>query len=163
MNKEKAVPRTNIGVAIRGWGTREQPCLALSRPLHLSYEAAELENQPSDGATLVTYWFGERWVSTWLFPKKLVDAGYLDRAFCDPVLIALEGNADRGYLEASMYAIRYLRDEPEWIDLGSVVRFAENLRYSGDPRGEIADVLLSRLQGNPASEIEELIAEVRSG
>jgi hypothetical protein len=44
-----------------------------------------------------------------------------------------------------------------------VVRFAANLRYPGDPRGEIADVLLSRLQGDPAREIEELIAEARSG
>ena len=153
--------RSTRGVLLRGWGTREQPCIALSRPVRLSFEAVELESQPPDGATLVTYWFGERWVSTWLFPKKLVDAGYLDRAFCDPVLLALEGNVDRGYLEASMFAIRYLRDEPEWIDLGSVVRFAENLRYSGDPRGEIADVLLSRLQGDPANEIEDLIAAVR--
>ena len=155
--------RSTRGVLLRGWGTREQPCIALSRPLRLSYEAAELENQLSDGATLVTYWFGERWVSTWLFPKELVDAGYLDQAFCDPVLLAVEGSLEGGCLVAAMYAIRYLRDEPEWIDLGSVVRSAANLRYPGDPRGEIADVLLSRLQGDPAREIEELIAEARSG
>jgi hypothetical protein len=150
-----------MGVAIRGWGTREQPCLALSRPVWLSYEAEELESQPPDGATLVTYWFGDRWISTWLFPKKLVRAGYLDQAFGDPVLLALEGNVDRGYLDASLYAIRYLKEEPEWIDLGSVVRFAENLRYPGDPRGEIADLLLSRLQGDPIQEIARVIAAVR--
>lgn len=155
--------RSTRGVLLRGWGTREQPCIALSRPILLSFEAVELENQPPDGATLVTYWFGERWVSTWLFPKKLVDAGYLDQAFCDPVLLAVEGSLEGGCLVAAMYAIRYLRDEPEWIDLGSLVRFAANLRYPGDPRGEIADVLLSRLQGDPAHEIEELIAEARSG
>jgi hypothetical protein len=129
----------------------------MSRPIRLTYEAVELENQPPDGATLVTYWYGERWITTWLFPKKLVDAGYLDRAFCDPVLLAVEGNVDRGHLDASVYAIRYLRDEPEWIDLGKVVRFAENLRYPGDPRGEIADLLLSRLQGSPATEVERLL------
>lgn len=151
------------GVLLRGWGTSEQPCIAFSRPIRLSFEAVELENQPPDGATLVTYWFGERWISTWLFPKKLVDAGYLDQAFCDPVLLAVEGSLEGGCLVAAMYAIRYLRDEPEWIDLGSVVRFAANLRYPGDPRGEIANVLLSRLQGDPASEIAELIAEVRLG
>jgi len=149
-----------MGVAIRGWGTSEQPCLAMSRPVRLTYEVVELENQPPDGATLVTYWFGERWVSTWLFPRRLVEAGYLDQAFCDPVLLALEGNLDRGYLDASMYAISYLKDEPEWVDLGSVVRYAENLRYPGDPRGEIADVLLCRLQGNPAREVENLLKTV---
>jgi hypothetical protein len=152
-----------MGLRISGWGTSEQPCLAMSRPIRLTYEAVELENQPPDGATLVTYWFGERWVSTWLFPKKLVDAGYLDQTFCDPVLLAVEGSLEGEYLVAAMYAIRYLRDEPVWIDLGSVVRFAANLRYGGDPRGEIADVLLSRLQGDPANAIEELIAKVRLG
>lgn len=152
--------RSTRGVLLRGWGTREQPCLAMSRPIRLTYEAVELENQPPNGATLVTYWFGERWVSTWLFPKKLVDAGYLDGSFCDPVLLAVEGNVGRRNLVAAMYAIRHLRDEPEWIDLGSVVRFAENLRYPGDPRGEIADVLLCRLQGNPAREVENLLKTV---
>ena len=146
-----------MGVALRGWGTKEQPCLAMSRPVRLTYEVVEMENQPPHGATLVTYWFGERWVSTWLFPRRLVEAGYLDQAFCDPVLLALEGNLDRGYLDACMYAIRYLRDEPEWIDLGSHIRFAEDLRYRGDPRGEIADLLLSRLQGDPGMEIDRLI------
>lgn len=149
-----------MGVALRGWGTKEQPCLAMSRPVRLTYEVVELENQPPHGATLVTYWFGDRWVSSWLFRRELVDSGYLDQAFCDPVLLALEGNLDRGHLVATMYAIRYLRDEPEWIDLGSVVRLAENLRYPGDPRGEIADVLLCRLQGNPAEEIKKLLDAV---
>ena len=155
------MPRTNIGVAIRGWGTREQPCLALSRPVWLSYTVVEIENRSPESPALVTYWFGEHWISTWLFPRELVNSGYLDQAFCDPVLLALEGNVDLGYLDACMYAIRHLRDEPEWIDLGSHIRFAEDLRYRGDPRGEIADLLLSRLQGNPAQEIDRLIASAQ--
>ena len=57
-----------------------------------------------------------------------------------------------------MYAIRRLKDEPEWIDLGPQIRFPENLRYPGDPRGEVADLLLSRLQGYPTQEIARLIA-----
>ena len=81
-----------------------------------------------------------------------------DRHGKTAVLLALEGNLDLGYLDACMYAIRHLKDEPEWIDLGPQIRFEEDLRCPGDPRGEIADLLLSRLQGSPAQEIDRLIA-----
>ena len=67
---------------------------------------------------------------------------------------------DRGHLVAAIYAIWFLRDEPEWIDLGPVARLEETRRYAGDARGEIADLLLSRLQGEPAEQIEHLIALV---
>jgi len=159
---ERVMTHSTMGVQIRGSGTRDRPCLALSRPVWLSYEVVQLKNRPPDRDPLLTYWFGERWISTWLFPRELVDSRYLDQAFCDPVLLALEGNLDLGYLDACIYAIRHLKDEPEWIDLGPQIRFAEDLRYPGDPRGEIADLLLSRLQGNPAMEVERLLATVPS-
>jgi len=46
-------------------------------------------------------------------------------------------------------------------DLGPQIRFAEALRCRGDPRGEIADLLHFRLQGDPMQEIARLIAAVR--
>ena len=147
-----------MGAPIRGWGTSEQPCLAMSRPIRLTCNVEKLEGAPPGFPPLVTYRYENRWIATWLFSRHLVERGYLDQAFCDPVILAIEGHVERGNLVAAMYAIRYLRDEPEWIDLGPVVRLAENLRYTGDPRGEMADLLLCRLQGNPAKEIEKLIA-----
>jgi hypothetical protein len=46
---------------------------------------------------------------------------------------------------------------PEWIDLGPVARLARAWRHPGDPRGEIAELLLSRLQGTPEEQIEKLL------
>ena len=149
-----------MGIRISGWGTSEQPCLAMSRPIRLTYEVEELEGAPPEFPPLIKYQFERRWIATWLFPRNLVERGYLDQAFCDPVILAIEGHVERGNLVAAIYAIRFLRDEPEWIDLGSLVRFAEDLRYPGDPRGEIADVLLCRLQGNPVEEIGKLFDTV---
>ena len=68
-----------------------------------------------------------------------------------------------GLTEEVVRQVSALKDEPEWIVLGPQIRFAEYLRYPSDPRAEIADLLLARLQGNPALEIEKLIAKVRSG
>jgi hypothetical protein len=58
---------------------------------------------------------------------------------------------------APTFATHCVKNRPGYLSIRS------SLRYPGDPRGEIADVLLSRLQGDPAREIEALIAEVRSG
>jgi len=149
-----------MGAAIRGWGTSEQPCLAMSRPIRLTYDVEELEGAPPEFPPLIKYQFEGRWIATWLFPRNLVERGYLDQAFCDPVILAIEGHVDRGHLVAAIYAIRFLRDEPEWIDLGPVARLEEDRRYAGDARGEIADLLLSRLQGDPQREIDALIATV---
>ena len=150
-----------IGVQIRGSGTRDRPCLAVSQPVRLSYAVVEIRNRPPERDPLVMYWYGRRWVSTWLCPRELVESGRLHRAFRDPVLLALKGTLDLGYLVACMYAIPYLEDEPEWIDLGPQLRWQEDLRHPGDPPREVADLLLSRLQGNPAKEVEKLIAEAR--
>ena len=101
--------------------------------------------------------FEDRWIATWLFPRHLVAGGYLDQALCDPVILAVEGHVQRGNLVAAMYAIWFLRDVPEWIDLGPVARLARAWRHPGDPRGEIAELLLSRLQGTPEEQIEKLL------
>ena len=149
--------RSNTGVQLRGSGTRGRPCLAVSQPVRLSYAIVEVRNRPPERDPLVMYWYGRRWLSTWLCPRELVDSGRLDRSFRDPVLLALQGVLDLGYLAACMYAIPFLEDEPEWIDLGPQIRWQEELRHRGDPRGEIADLLLSRLQGDPGMEIDRLI------
>jgi hypothetical protein len=158
---ERVMTHSTKGVHLGGRGNRKRPCLAVSQPVWLHHEIVQLDNEPPGRAQLVTYWFGERWISTWLFPRDLVDSGYLDQAFRDPVLLALEGNLDVGYLDTCMYAITYLNDEPEWIVLGPQIRWAEELRYPDNPRREVADLLLSRLQGNPAKEIARLIKTVR--
>jgi hypothetical protein len=156
-NKEILVPSAKIGIAIRGWGTREQPCLAMSRPIRLTYDLENLEGAPPDFPPLITYRFEDRWIATWLFPRHLVAGGYLDQALCDPVILAVEGHVQRGNLVAAMYAIWFLRDVPEWIDLGPVARLARAWRHPGDPRGEIAELLQSRLQGTPEEQIEKLL------
>ena len=53
-NKEILVPSAKIGIAIRGWGTREQPCLAMSRPIRLTYDLENLEGAPPDFPPLIT-------------------------------------------------------------------------------------------------------------
>lgn len=73
------------------------------------------------------------------------------------MILAVEGHVQRGNLVAAMYAIWFLRDVPEWIDLGPVARLARAWRHPGDPRGEIAELLLSRLQGTPEEQIEKLL------
>jgi hypothetical protein len=134
----------------------------MSRPIRLTYDVEDLEGAPPDFPPLVTYRFEERWITTWLFPRYLVERGYLDRAFCDPVILALEGHTERGCLVAAMYAIWFPDDEPEWIDLGPVTRLPGTWHYPGDSRGEIGELLLSRLQGSPEDQIGRLLDSVES-
>ena len=137
-----------IGVSVTGVGTQENPCLATSDPVMLQYEVESEGGPENDFEPMLSFYYGDHCLSTWVFTRVLYESGRFDRAFADPVTLAIEGwEMEDGTVSGSLYAFTFLEPEPEWLLLGPEFRGPDNRRYPGDPCREIRDLLLSRLQG----------------
>ena len=148
-----------IEVSVNGGGTRENPCLATSDPVMLRYEV-ESESRPEDDfGPMLSFYSGDRWISTWVFTRALYESGRFDRAFADPVILAIEGwEMEDGTVSGSLYAFTFLEPESEWLLLGPEFRGPDSRSCPGDPCEELRDLLLRRLGGEPADEVDGLLA-----
>ncbi len=158
-----------VGVRTRGTGTFEDQCLCTAWPLRLRYEvrrmkAGSLINADGPGDPIIRFLYGDRWIVNGRVSRDLLESGRLANALSWPVTLAFQGYYVPGsvgeHVGGYFYAITDCEEDPEWIELGSHLRFKEQLRFPGEPIREIADVLLERLFGETDTEVERLLASV---
>ena len=137
-----------IGVTVTGGGTPENPCLATSDPVMLRYEVESEGGPENDFEPMLSFYYGDHCLSTWVFTRALYESGRFDRAFSDPVMLSIDGwEIEDGTVGGSLYAFTFLELEPELLFLGIEVRRPDNRRYPREPCRELRDLLLSMLQG----------------
>ena len=106
---------------------------------------------------MLSFYSGDRWLSTWVFTRALYESGRFDRAFSEQVVIAIEGwEKEDGTVGGSLYAFTFLESEPEWLLLGPEFRGPDNRRYPAQPCEELRDLLLRLMQGGPVEEVDRL-------
>ncbi len=150
-----------LGVRARGRGTSEEPCLVSTWPLRLRFEVRPPAGGPSARRQpRVDFRYGDRFLSSSPVPRELLDSGRLARALDWPVTVAMRGRVELGCAGGTVYAITDCEDDPEWIEIGRLLRPAGDFRYPGEPAREIADLLLERLFGPAERAVARLLASL---
>ena len=157
-----ASPHT-VGVLVRGTGTKDDPCVCSTWPLRLRWEVRQIHRPEYQRNPFVAFYYGDRRVGAWYVPGGAVVRGPLEAALSWPVTLVLEGRVVDGWAGGTVHAVVEGGDDPTWINLGPAVRLEEEFRFPGEPRREIADLLLERVFGAPSAEVERLLAELGAG
>ena len=152
-----------VGVLVRGAGTKDDPCVCSTWPLRLRWEVRPIHRPGYQRNPFVAFYHGDRRVGAWFVPRGAVEGGALEDVLSWPVTLVLEGRLEDGWAGGTVHAVAEGGDDPTWIDLGPAVRLEEEFRYPGEPIREIADLLLERVFGAPATGVERLLATLGAG